>query len=104
MIRVLLPDLSVIYPLCVANMATPGAVSARIDSAETLWELPLPILYPELLEGILDGGHRSGTFLQHPIHWEYNHEQKHHGRIPGMIPDSPGDSSQQQENQGSPLP
>jgi hypothetical protein len=86
-----------------ANMATPGAVIARIESAEMLWELPLPILYPELLEGILDGGHRSGTFLQHPVHWEYNNEQEYCGRIPGMIPDSPGDPSQQQENQGSPL-
>jgi hypothetical protein len=85
-------------------MATPGAVSARTESAETLWELPLPFLYPDLLKGILDGGHRSGTFLQHPVHWEYNNEQEYRGRIPGMIPDSPGDSSQQQENQSRALP
>jgi hypothetical protein len=57
--------------------------------------LPLPILYPGLFEGMLDGGHRSGTFLQHPAHREYSNEHEHRGRIPGMIPDSPGDPSQQ---------
>jgi hypothetical protein len=52
----------------------------------------------------MDCGHRSGTFLQQPVHWEYNDEQEHRSRIPGMIPDSPGDPSQQHENHGRPMP
>src|SRR5215510_2828633 len=86
-----------------ASMAIPGAVIAGAVSAEMLWQSPLYILYPRLLEGMLDGGHGPGTFLQHPAHRECSNEQEQRGRIPGMIPDSPGDTSQQQENQGRPL-